>query len=392
MGKKSSEIFIIAGGRTAIASPNKGLKNFTAAQMAATVVADIVRRNEIKKALISEVFLGNTVSAGQGQNIARQVIALAQLPFPIPAYAVNFVCGSGLQSVILAAQSLLAGNTGIVIAGGTESVTQAPKFIIKDSPPGDSENTTVASDIHDGLRCLITGKHMGELCEDLAQEQHISRQEQDEFAVLSHQKACAAQREGKFRDEIIPLAVSPTQTFNRDQRPREDANLERLQRLPSAFRDQGTITAGNASVPCDGAAALLLTTADVIKKEKLKPLARISGYVSVGVDPAKTFTAAVTAIKTCLKKTRMSLQDIDLFEICESFAAQAIYTQRAVNIPREKMNIVGGDVALGHPLGAAGARILVTLLHALREQKKKVGLAAVCLGGGGAVAMIVEQT
>lgn len=380
-------IFILDAARTAIGGTFKSLKNFTAPQLAAFAIQKIVRRNNIKENLINEVILGNTVSAGTGQNLSRQAAMFAGLPVTVPAFTVNSVCGSGLQAVILAAQSIACRKPQVIIAGGTESSSHSPKLI------KNYEETKEPLDslIHDGLWCHLSHKHMGDLAEIIAEKFEISRPEQDRFAFESHKKSCRAQEENKFIKEIVPVAVAGNRVFAKDERPRKNINLENLASLPAAFKTSGgTVTAGNSSIPSDGAAVVLLASEEAVKENKLKPKARILGYASIAVEPQMVFTAAVPAVKKCLQDSALAIKDIDLFEISEAFACQAIYTKEELSIHDYKMNIWGGDVALGHPLGAAGARALTTLIHALDDQKKKKGVVSVCLGGGGAVALAVE--
>lgn len=386
----SNSIYILDALRTPVGSTFKSLKDFSAAQLGAAVIKELVRRAEIKGESVNEVILGNTVSAGTGQNLARQAAVLAGLPVSTPAFSVNNVCGSGLQSVILAAQAIRCQEAELVVAGGTESASQSPGIIRKEDEEKNKEEQPLDSVIHDGLRCQITNKHMGELAEFIAEKFKISREEQDQHALESHLKACHAQEQGKFLNEITRITIKDGQYLAQDERPRKNINLERLASLPAAFKKDGTVTAGNSSIPSDGAAAVLLASEAMVKKYKSSPKARILGYASVATDPEMVFTASILSIQECLKKCRLSLKEVDLFEISEAFAVQAIVTQRELKIPSEQMNILGSDVAIGHPLGAAGARILVTLLHALHEQKKKIGLATVCLGGGGAVAVAIE--
>lgn len=380
---KLKDIYIVDCKRTAIASANRGLKNFTAAQLAAFVIDGILDKNKFAETSISEVILGNTVSAGTGQNLARQAVFLSGLPKTTPAYVVNNVCGSGLQAVVLGAQKILAEGDDFVLAGAAESATHNPQLVFQ--PAGDP----VESLLRDGLLCPLAGKYMGDICEELAKEKDISRQKQDEYSFESHRRACAARAAGKFDKEIVPVKDGNS-LFDKDERPRKNTSLKKLGRLPAVFSEGGTITAGNASAPSDGACAFLLASSGAIEKNNLSPIARILGYVSIAVEPKRVFADGAVAINECLTQCGLSLDDIDLFEIVEAFAAQAVFTQQSLNIPKRKMNFNGGDIALGHPLGIAGARVLVTLIHALIDQKKKRGLAFVAFGAGGAIAMIVE--
>lgn len=389
--KLYKDVFILGGARTPIGSPYKGLKNFTAAQLAATAIQDVLKRSKVKQEWVSEVILGNAVSAGTGQNLAKQAAVLASLPVSIPAYLVNNVCGSGLQSVILAARSILAGQSNVVIAGGAESVSMSPVLLLpgyQDSQPDPKKK--VESSIYDGLLCQLTEKRMGDLCEDMALLNRITRQQQDQYALESHRKVCLAQEQGKFQDEIVSC-IDKNKVFDQDERPRKNLKNEDLIRLSPSFRHNGTLTAGNSAVPSDGAAVLALAGKVFVEEHNLNPVARIVGYISVGVDAKDVFSSGAVAIERCLQGCRLKFNDIDLFEISEAFAAQVIFTQIQLRIPEQKVNIRGGDIAFGHPLGAAGTRSLVTLIHALKEQKKKRGLVCISLGGGGAIAMVIES-
>ncbi len=384
-----NDIVVIDAARTAIGSTFKALKEFGPSQLASFVIKGMLERNPSAKDAVNQVIFGNTVSAGAGQNISRHAAYLAGLPVTVPAFSVNNVCGSGLQSLIIGTQAMACGEADIVIAGGTESSSQSP-YIVKKSEAEKKDDNLIDSLVFDGLTCQLTDKHMGRLAEHIAKKFSMSRLRQDEFAFKSHQKACLAQDQGNFLKEIIPVDLGNGGILNVDQRPRRKLELEKLANLPPAFEEDGTVTAGNSSIPSDGAAAVLLATKDAAKKHKLTPLARILSYCSLALEPQEVFTASIPAVKECLKKANVTLKDIDLFEISEAFAVQALATQHELKIPDEKMNIFGGDIALGHPLGAAGTRILVTLIHALKDQKKKKGIASVCLGGGGAVAIAVE--
>ena len=379
----SKPVYLFDAVRTAVGSPFKSLKDLSAGQLGSVAVAALIERSRIEPGFVDEMILGNTVQAGAGQNPARQAVVLGGLPVTIPAYTVNNVCAAGLQAVVLAGQSIALGSAHCVIAGGAESATRTPHLFSKLVETPFDEREPVDSLIYDGLWCALSGQHMGQLAEKLA----VSRARQDEYALESHQKAAA----GKFGDEIVPVTLADKKVFNADERIRRRLSLENFKTLPPAFAENGTVTSGNASVPSDGAAVVLLGSEDLKRKSKLKPLAKVLGYASVAIKPELTFAAAVPAVEACLKACSLKLKDIDLFEICEAFAAQAIYTRETLKIPAEKMNIAGGDIALGHPLGAAGTRILVTLAHALKTQNKKYGLAAICYGGGGAMAIIIER-
>lgn len=392
--RPDNAVFIFDGLRTPIGYPYRGLKEFTAAQLATFAIKGICQRGRIDKRWIGEVILGNVVAAGTGQNLARQAALAAGLPATVPAFTVNNVCGAGLQAVILAAQSVALRKADLILAGGTESASQSPYFVkrveaenyekkIKDLDPMDCLQ-------HDGLFCQMTGQKMGELAQKLAHQFDISREDQDDYAFESHRKACLAQKQGKFKKEIVSLR-NHEKTIHYDEHPRKTLERAWLDKLPPVFWSGGTVTAGNSSPSCDGAAVVAVGSSDFQKKHKRKPLARIVGYASIAVTPENVFEFTNTAIEACLKECRLQLRDIDFFEISEAFAAQIVLVERKTKIPRSKINVFGGDLALGHPLGTAGARILVTLLNVLRDRKKKRGLACVSFGGGGAIAMAIER-
>ncbi len=415
--------YILNALRTPIGSSFKSLKNFTAGQLGAVVIREIVRRQKVKKDAIEEVIFGNTVGAGTGQNLARQAAVAGGLAVSTPAYTVNNVCGAGLQSTFLAVQAIQSANASLILAGGAESATHCPRFLTEakstglpvdlaavlargfmpraSGDPKGRPLTALEKSAHppapqeslayDGLFCQISGQRMGDLAEWLARDSNISRQEQDQFSLESQQKAVAAQAQGKFRKEIVPIKIFPNEFLKEDERPRTNIKIKTLASLPAAFIKEGSVTAGNSSIPSDGAAAVLVGSETIVKRHHSRPLAKILSFAAVAVEPHKVFTAAVPAIEKCLKRCQLSLKDIDLFEISEAFAVQAIYAQQKLDIPQKKINIYGGDIALGHPLGAAGTRILVTLTHALIQEGKQRGLACICLGGGGGLAIIIER-
>jgi len=392
--KRDSSVFLFDGLRTPIGYPYRGLKEFTAAQLATFAIKGICRRGRIDKRWVDQVILGNVVAAGTGQNLARQAALAAGLPATVPAFTVNNVCGAGLQAVILAAQSVALGKAGLILAGGTESASQSPYFVKRLEAENYEKKIRELNPLdclqHDGLFCQMTGQKMGELAQKLAHASGISREEQDDYAFDSHRKACLAQKQGKFRREIVPLR-NHEKTIHLDEHPRKTLERAWLDKLPPVFWTGGTVTAGNSAPSCDGGGCAAVGSSDFQKKHKRKPLARIVGYASIAVTPENVFESTNTAIEACLKECRLRLRDIDFFEISEAFAAQIVLVERKTKIPRAKINAFGGDLALGHPLGTAGARILVTLLNVLRDRKKKRGLACVSFGGGGAIAMVVER-
>jgi len=389
--KLTTPVYLLDGARTIVGSPFKSLKSYTAVQLATYIIKVLLRRNRINKKLVEEVILGNAVSAGLGQNIARQVALQAGLPNDSLSYTINNVCAAGLQSVILAVQSILLENSDLIIAGGTESATHSPILVDKKGEERHSGHHQTDSMIYDGLMCQITGKHMGQLAEQLAKKNRISREDQDEFALKSHRRALSAQQQKAFSGEIIALKNGKRQKIFDDDRPRKNLKMESLNEIPPAFREKGSVTAGNSSVACDGAAALLVASQSYVNDRRIVPCAKIVGYTTVATAPEMTFTTAVDAIKKCLNTCNLIVNDIDLFEISEAFAAQMIYTKNKLNIPEHKLNVFGGDIAFGHPLGTAGARVLVTLVHALKNKWLKRGVACVSYGGGGAIAMIIES-
>ncbi len=389
--KSAQDVFIIDGLRTAIGSPNKSFKDFSAAALAAILIREFLERNNIAEEWVDEVILGNAVCAGTGQNLARQSAILGGLPASIPAYTLNHVCGGGLSALIQSARAIRSLDADLCLAGGTESASLAPEIVFKKGEESGDETMMVDSLVYDGLYCQLTEKHMGELCEYVVKKFGVTRDAQDQFALESHRKVCRAIGAGKLKEEIVPVQLNTGQMYAVDERPRKNIDLEKLSELPAVFGKQGTVTAGNSSHPSDGAAVVGVASADYVKNTKLAPKARILGYASIAVEPRKTFMAATPAIETCLKDAGLTLKDIDLFEVAEAFAAPVIITRNELKIPEEKLNIWGGDLALGHPLGAAGARIFVTLLNALKDQKKKRGLACIYLGGGGAVAVALER-
>jgi acetyl-CoA C-acetyltransferase len=384
-------IYLVDGVRTIVGSPYKSLKEFTDSGLAAFTISDLLKRNKDLGKCVDEVILGNAVLAGTGQNFARQAALLAHLPESTRSFSVNNVCGSSLQSVLLAMQSIQSLNANVVIAGGAESATHCPYLVLRHDVETSGKKECFDSLINDGLFCRLTGKTMGQLVEALAKKHKISREEQDLFALNSHQKAILAQTSGAFDKEIVKIKTSRGKLLEKDDRPRKNIKIVSLQGLPSAFLKGGTVTAGNSSIPCDGAASVVLASQGALKNFKHKPLAKIVGFSSIAIAPKLTFEASNSAIKDVLKKCGLEAKDVDLYEVSESFAAQAVLTKKKLHISSDQLNIHGGDIALGHPLGAAGARGLVTLLHSLVATKKKRGCVSISYGGGGAIAIIVER-
>lgn len=370
------------------------LQPLTAPELGAAAIREALRRANIDPNLIEEVIMGNVVSAGIGQAPARQAALKAGLPASVSALTVNKVCGSGLQAVMLAAAAIRAGDGKAYVAGGMESMSNAP-YLLKQARTGMRMGNSEAVDavVHDGLWCAFENLHMGISAEFIAEQMGITREMQDEFALNSHRKAVRAIQEGKFKAEIVPVQVPQRKgsiTVDVDESPRSDTSLEALAKLAPAFKPGGSVTAGNAPGLSDGAAALVVTEAGLARENGLQTLARIVGYASAGIEPKWIFAAPVLAVRKLLANTGQDINDFDLIEVNEAFSAQILANGKELKWDWEKVNVHGGGVALGHPIGASGARILVTLIHALEDRGLRKGMAALCLGGGGAVAMSVE--
>ncbi len=390
------KVFVIAAKRTAIGTFDGNLKIVSAVDMAAAVARELIAESGIDAGTIEEVIFGNVLSAGLGQNVSRQTAIQAGLSAEIPAFTVNKVCASGMKAVQLAFQAIACGEAEVILAGGTENMNQAP-YLVPGARFGLRMNDAplVDSMVKDGLWCALNDYHMGITAENLAEKYHISRRQQDEFSVQSQQKTAQALAGGAFAEEIVAVPVKnrkETIEFKTDEHPRPDTTLEVLAKLKPAFRKDGTVTAGNSSGINDGAAALLLAGEDVIREKNLTPLAELIGFASAGVDPAIMGIGPAAAIPKVCRQTGIRLDAIDLFELNEAFAAQSLAVLQETGIDRAKVNVNGGAIALGHPIGASGARILVTLLHALRKRNRKTGLASLCVGGGMGMACIVKRS
>ena len=388
-------VVITSAVRTAIGRFQGMLSTVPAPELGATVIREAVRRSGIDPVRIDEVLMGNVVQAGQGQAPARQAAIKAGLPPTVGATTINKVCGSGLKAVIFATQAIVAGDADIIVAGGMENMTLGP-YLLPQARQGYRLGNGVLVDatIHDGLWCPFENQHMGNAAEWIGREYGLTRQELDEYALTSHQKAIAAIQAGKFKAEIVPLEIpqrkGPPLIFETDECPRADTSLEALSKLRPAFQEGGMVTAGNSPGITDGAAAVVVMGEDTAEALGIQPLARITGYAQAAVEPLRIFTAPIFAVQKLLDKTGYKLADIHLIEINEAFAAQTLANGKALGLDWEKVNVHGGAIALGHPIGASGARVLVTLLYALRDGGLKTGLATLCLGGGEAVAMTVE--
>jgi len=392
MNKK--EIIITSATRTAVGSFGKSLKNIPSQNLGSTVILEAIKRSKIKGDEIDEVIMGQVLTSGAGQNPARQAAMKSGIPKEKPAYIVNQVCGSGLRSIASGFQSIKAGDSKIIVAGGQESMSLAPHAIhLRDGKKlGDTKITDTM--IKDGLWDAFHGYHMGVTAENVATKFQVTREDQDKFALKSQEKALKAQKENKFKEEIINFKIKSKKAeidFNKDEHSREGINLDALKKLKPVFKKDGTVTAGNASGINDGAAAVTLMTSEEVKKRNLQKLVSIKSWASCGVDPALMGTGPIPASKKALDLAGWSIKDIDLFEINEAFAAQSIAVLRTLSIPEEKVNVNGGAIALGHPIGASGTRILVTLIHEMIKRDVHKGLATLCIGGGMGIAMCVER-
>ena len=391
-----TDVVIVSACRTPIGKFQGTLAPFTAPQLGAHVVGEAIRRAGLKPEDVDETIMGNVLGAGLGQAPARQASRAAGIPDHTSALTINKVCGSGLKAVMLAAQAVKCGDSDIVVAGGMESMTNAP-YIIPKARDGMrlGHAQIIDSMIADGLWDPYYDMHMGLTGEAVSEEYKVSREAQDEWAAESHRRACAAIEAGAFKEEIAPIEIKPRKkdpwSFDTDEGPRSDVTAESLGKMRPAFkREGGTVTAGNASSINDGAAATIVMSAEKAAAMGLKPLAKITGYSVGGTDPKWVMMAPVEAVKKLNAKTGRSMSDYDLVELNEAFATQCCAVRSIWDVPHEKVNVNGGGVALGHPIGASGARVLTTLIHALRARDLKNGLATLCLGGGNAVAMSVE--
>ncbi|MBJ7309439.1 acetyl-CoA C-acetyltransferase [Rugamonas sp. CCM 8940] len=389
------EVVIVAAGRTAVGKFGGSLAKIAASELGAHVIKGLLAQTGIDPNLISEAILGQVLTAAVGQNPARQAVIKAGLPSSIPAYTINKVCGSGLKATHLAAQAIKCGDANIIIAGGQENMSAAPHALNGSRDGfrmGDAK--MVDTMIVDGLWDVYNQYHMGVTAENVAKKYEISRTEQDEFALQSQLKAEAAQKAGKFKDEILPLEIVQKKgsiVFDNDEYIKPGSTIESLSSLRPAFDKAGSVTAGNASGINDGAAAVIMMSAKQAKELGLTPLARVKAYASSGIDPAFMGMGPVSASRLCLKKAGWTPDDLDLMEINEAFAAQAIAVNKEMGWDTSKINVNGGAIAIGHPIGASGARILVTLLHEMVRRDAKKGLASLCIGGGMGVALAIER-
>lgn len=391
-----TDAVILSAARTPIGKLLGQFKDLTAIDLGVVAARAALERAGIDAGLIDEVFMGNVVQAGNGQNPARQVALRAGIPDKVSALTVNMVCGSGLRAVMLAANAIQTGEIDIALAGGMESMTAAP-YLLKQARQGYrmGNGELVDSMIGDGLWCAFDNWHMGNTGEVVAEKYQVARQEQDEFALHSHRKAVAAIQSGRFDEEIIAVEIPQRKgeplVIRTDEGPREDTTIEALAKLRPAFKKDGTVTAGNAPGVNDGAAALVVTSSEVAARLGKQPMARIVAQATGGMEPKMVMMAPLVAIQRTLERAGWDLAEVDLIELNEAFSVQAVAITRELGLDPAKLNVNGGAVALGHPIGASGARILVTLLHEMKHRDVRRGIAALCLGGGNAVAMAVER-
>lgn len=390
------DAYIIGGVRTAIGKFNGSLASLSAIDLGSEVIKEVVRRTAIKGDEVEEVIMGNVLQAGLGQNTARQAAIRSGLPENVPAFTVNKVCGSGLKSVALAAQTVASGEGNVVVAGGMEHMTGAP-YVVKSSRWGQRLGNAEMTDtlINDALWDVFYDYHMGITAENVAEKYRISRTEQDEFAAASQRKAEHAIKEGKFKDEIVPLKIKQQKggdkIFDTDEHPRFGTTVESLAKLQPAFRPDGSVTAGNASGINDGAAAVVVVSGDKMKQLNPAWAFRIVGSSSAALDPAYMGLGPINACKKLIARVNCTVNDLDLIEINEAFASQSIQVHREMGWDMNKVNVLGGAIALGHPVGASGTRILVTLLFEMVHRNMELGIASLCIGGGQGIAMIVER-
>ena len=394
MSIEQKSVVITSAARTAIGTFRGSLKNMQGHELGSVVIKESIKRSNLKLKDIDELIMGQVLTAAAGQNPARQAAIQAGLPIEKTAYVINQVCGSGLRSVAAGYQAIMSNDSNVVIAGGQESMSNAPKAInIHDGQKLEGTNL-IDTMIKDGLWDAFNGYHMGVTAENVASKWQITRQDQDNFALLSQIKAEKAQKEGKFKSEIVPIDLklkNGDNKFEIDEHSRAGMTLDRLAKLKPAFKSDGTVTPGNASGINDGAAAVVLMSEKEANKRNLKPLAKIVSWATCGVDPSLMGSGPIPASKKALEKVGWKVRDLDLIESNEAFAAQSLAVIKDLGMPKEKVNVNGGAIALGHPIGASGTRVLVTLLHEMKKRNSKKGLATLCIGGGMGIAMCVER-
>ena len=388
---ENDDVIITSAFRTAIGSFNGSLSSKTAPELGSTVIKKCIENSEIKKEEVDMVYMGQVLSAGVGQNPARQASIFAGLPNTTTNTTINQVCGSGLASIALAYNSIRCGDGNIIIAGGQESMSNAPHYIKLRKGEKVNEDKIKDTMIIDGLWDVYNEYHMGTTAENVAEKFNIKRQDQDKFALNSQKKAIKAIKEKKFINEIVPVKINNNIYFKQDEHPRENTSIEKLSELKTTFKKDGTVTPGNSSGINDGAAAVCLMTFENVKKKKIKPLAKIVSWAQCGVDPSIMGTGPIPASKLALKKAGWDIKELELIESNEAFAAQSIAVNKELGWETNNLNVNGGAIALGHPIGASGARILVTLIHEMQKRKVKKGLATLCVGGGMGIAMCIES-
>jgi len=390
------EVVIVSGVRTAQGKFAGGLKDFSAPQLGGMVIKESVKRASLELKDIDEVIMGNVVPAGLGQNVARQAAIAAGIPYDVGAFHVDKVCGSGLKAIVLATQAIKCEDADIIVAGGMESMTNCP-YLLEKARFGYRlfDGKIIDSMVRDGLWDVYNNYHMGNTGEVIAEKYSISRKDCDEFALNSHQKAAKATENGSFKGEVLPIPIKQRKgdpiIFDKDEGIRKDTTIEKLAKLPPFFKENGVVTAGNASQITDGASAVVVMSADKAKELGIKPIVKIKGYNTSGVEPSYVMEAPIPGVKNLLKKMKLRINDIDLVEHNEAFSSASIALIRELKIPKEIFNVHGGAVALGHPIGCSGSRILITLMYAMKKYGKNRGLATICLGGGNAVSMIIER-
>ena len=390
----NNKIVITSALRTAIGSFGQSLKNISSSDLGSKIIQTSIEKIKLKKNEIDEIIMGQVLTSGLGQNPARQAAIKSGVPKEVPAYIVNQVCGSGIRSVASGFQSIKSNDSKIIIAGGQENMSLAPHALHLRNEKKLGDTKLIDTMIKDGLWDVFNDYHMGVTAENVAEKFQITREEQDKFALKSQEKAIKAQKENKFKDEIVSLKIKSKKAeidFNKDEHPREGINLEALSRLKPVFKKNGTVTAGNSSGINDGAAAVVLMSNEEAINRNLNSLVSIKSWASCGVDPALMGTGPIPSSKKALELAGWSVKDVDLFEVNEAFAAQSIAVLKSLSIPEEKANVNGGAIALGHPIGASGTRILVSLIHEMIKRDVKKGLATLCIGGGMGIAMCVER-
>jgi acetyl-CoA C-acetyltransferase len=394
MTNKLNDVVITSGIRTPIGTYKGSLKGKSADKLGAAVIKEVLHKSKLKPEDIDEVIMGQVLTSALGQNPARQAAIHAGIPISKPAHIVNQVCGSGLRSVVSAYQSIKLGENKIIIAGGQENMSRAPHAIFYREDKKLSEDKLIDTMINDGLIDSFNNYHMGVTAENVAEKYNISREEQDMFALNSQEKTQKAIKENKFQEEIIKLQIEKDQKnfcFEKDEHPRNNLSLEDLKKLKTVFKNNGTVTAGNSSGLNDGAAAIVLMSREEAELKSLQPLVKIVSWATCGVEPSLMGLGPIPAVNIALKKANWTIQDVDLFEINEAFAAQSIAVVKDLKIPKEIVNVNGGAIALGHPIGASGTRILVTLIHEMIKQNKSKGCATLCIGGGMGIAICIEK-